>query len=35
MVALDYEAFLARRATLVHEAMLKLCSSGGTQGPTE
>lgn len=34
MVALDYEAFVAR-ATLVHEAMLKLCSTGGTQGPTE
>ena len=34
MVALDYEAFLAKRAALIHAAMLTLCATGGTQGPT-
>jgi hypothetical protein len=31
MVAGDYEGFLAKRASLVHAAMLQLCATGGTQ----
>lgn len=31
MVAGDYSAFLVKRASLVHAAMLQLCATGGTQ----
>jgi hypothetical protein len=31
MVAGDYSAFLAKRASLVHAAMVELCATGGTQ----
>jgi hypothetical protein len=31
MVAGDYNAFLVKRASLVHAAMLQLCATGGTQ----
>jgi hypothetical protein len=30
MVKNDYQAFLARRSSMVHEAMTKLCAAGGT-----
>ncbi len=30
MVAEDYQAFLAKRASMMHAAMMKLCTSGGT-----
>ena len=30
MVAGDYDAFLNKRAELIHSAMTKLCESGGS-----
>jgi hypothetical protein len=32
MVSGDYDAFLAKRASLIHAAMTKLCATGATQG---
>ena len=35
MVSGDYQAFLAKRASLIHEAMIKLCATGGTQAAAQ